>query len=70
MLSIIGAAVLAHAIGIGKATEHVELSGEMMKCTFALNVSVIRNPRIWSTILVLFILDFHGSIAQFIGPLF
>ena len=41
MLSIIGAAVLAHAIGIGKATEHVELSGEMMKCTFALNVSVI-----------------------------
>ena len=39
----------------------------MFSATFAFDWKVILNPKIWSVIVVLFILDFFGSIAKFIG---
>ena len=67
LFSIIGAAIAAHFIGIGQVIEPIKLSKEMFGGTFALNLGVIANPKIWSVIIILFILDFYGSIAKFIG---
>lgn len=39
----------------------------MLSATFALNLKIILDHRIWSTIIILFVLDFYGSIAKFIG---
>lgn len=39
----------------------------MFSAFFALDLSVILNPQAWSVIIVLFLLDFYGSIAKFIG---
>lgn len=67
LLSIIGAAIVAHIIGVGQPIEPIHLSRDMFSGTFALDWKIILNPKIWSVILVLFILDFYGSIAKFIG---
>lgn len=67
LLSIIGASVVAHILGNLTPIEPIRLSKEMFSGVFALDWHVIFNPKIWSVILVLFILDFYGSIAKFIG---
>lgn len=67
LLSIIGASVIAKFIGIGQPIAPISLSKNMFSAVFALDWSIILNPKIWSVILVLFILDFYGSIAKFIG---
>lgn len=67
LYSIIGAAIFAHIIGITQAIEPIKLSSEMFAGIFAFDLGVILNPKIWSVILILFILDFYGPIAKFIG---
>lgn len=67
LLSIIGAAVVAHGLGIGQVIEPIAISGDMVRGFFALDLGIIANPKIWSVIIILFILDFYGSIAKFIG---
>ncbi len=67
LISIIAASFLAHSLGIGQVLEPIKLSKDMFSGTFALDLGIIFNPRIWSIVLVLFILDFYGSIAKFIG---
>ena len=67
LLSIIGASVVAKIIGVGQAIAPISLSRDMFSAVFALDWKIILNPKIWSVILVLFILDFYGSIAKFIG---
>lgn len=67
LLSIIGASVLAHFLGIGQNIETVKFSKDMFSGFLALDFKIIFNPKIWSVIIILFILDFYGSIAKFIG---
>ena len=67
LFSIIGAAIIAHLLGVGQPIEPIKLSKEMFAGTFAFDLWVIFNPKIWSVILILFILDFYGPIAKFIG---
>ncbi len=67
LLSIIGASIAAKVIGIGQPIAPIHLSKDMFDGVWALDYRVILNPKIWSVILVLFILDFYGSIAKFIG---
>ncbi len=67
LISIILASIFAHFIGIAKPTDQIKLNEEMYAATLALDFSVISNPKVWSVVLVLFILDFYGSIAKFIG---
>ena len=67
LISIITASVAAHLLGIGSVVEPVQVSKEMLAGTFAFNLGVIFNPKILSVILILFIIDFYGSIAKFIG---
>ncbi|MCI0552502.1 MAG: hypothetical protein L0287_16250, partial [Anaerolineae bacterium] len=47
--------------------EPITFSRDMFAGVFAFDWRIIVNPKIWSVILVLFILDFYGSIAKFIG---
>lgn len=67
LFSIIIASALAHFLDIGTVVEPVKISKDMLSATFALDLGVIFNPKAWSIILVLFLLDFYGSIAKFIG---
>lgn len=67
LLSIVGAAIFAHFLGVGQPIEPIKLSREMFAGTFAFDLGIIFNPKIWAVIIVLFILDFYGPIAKFIG---
>lgn len=67
LISIIVAAISAHLLGIGAVVEPVAISKEMLSGTFAFNLGIIFNPKILSIVLVLFIIDFYGSVAKFIG---
>lgn len=67
LISIFGASVLAHFIGVGAVVEPVKVSRSMLDGVLEFNLGVILNPRMWSVILILFILDFYGSVAKFIG---
>jgi AGZA family xanthine/uracil permease-like MFS transporter len=67
LISIIVASVVAHMLGIGAVVEPVSISKDMLHGTFALNLGIIFNPKIFSIVLILFIIDFYGSIAKFIG---
>lgn len=67
LISIIAASFSAHMLGIGEVIEPVEISRDMLKGVLALNLGVIFDPRILSVIIILFIIDFYGSVAKFIG---
>ena len=67
LLSIIGASVAAHFLGISQAADQISWNKEMFSTVWALDFSIIFNPKIFSVVLILFILDFYGSIAKFIG---
>jgi len=67
LISIIIASISAHLLGIGEVIEPIKVSKEMFNGVFALNFGVILDPKVWSVILILFIIDFYGSIAKFIG---
>ena len=67
LISIVAASVLAHVLGIGDVIEPVKVSSDMLSGLFAFNLGIIFDPRIISVILILFIIDFYGSVAKFIG---
>ena len=67
LLSIVGASIFAHFIGVTNQIEPITYSSEMFSGVFAFDWKIIFDPKIWSVILVLFILDFYGPIAKFIG---
>jgi AGZA family xanthine/uracil permease-like MFS transporter len=67
ILSIVGASIFAHIIGVTNQIEPIKYSSEMFSGVFAFDLSVILNPKMWTVMLVLFILDFYGPIAKFIG---
>ena len=67
LISIIIAAIIANFIGLGNTGEPIHLSGDMFSAILQLDLGVIFNPRMWSVILVLFLVDFYGSVAKFIG---
>lgn len=68
LISIVAAAGLAHLLGIADNGEAaLGFSKDMFAAVGRSNLGVIFNPRIISVILVLFLVDFYGSIAKFIG---
>jgi adenine/guanine/hypoxanthine permease len=67
LISIVVASVAAHLLGIGDVIEPVKVSKDMLDGTLAFNLGIIFNPKILSVILILFIIDFYGSVAKFIG---
>ncbi len=67
LLSIIGSSIFAHSLGIGQNLEVFKFSKEMLSGFWALDFGIIFNPKVWSVIIILFILDFYGSLAKFVG---
>ena len=67
LISIILATILAYIFGLGGSGEPLKISKEMFSAIFQLDFSVILNVKMISAILVLFLIDFYGSIAKFIG---
>ena len=68
LLSIILTSFYCHAVGMATdAKEGAELSSRMFSAVGALDLSVLLDPKSISVIVVLFVLDFYGSIAKFIG---
>ena len=67
LISIILASVLAHLLGLGSSGESFVISKDMFSAIFQWDLSVILDPRMWSVILILFLVDFYGSVAKFIG---
>jgi adenine/guanine/hypoxanthine permease len=67
LISIILASVIAHLFGLANTGDSFSISKDMFDAIFKLDLSVILNPKMWSIILILFLVDFYGSIAKFIG---
>ena len=67
LVSIIFSTLLAYFLGLGSSTEPVKISAEMFSAIFQFDLGVIFNLKMIGVILVLFLIDFYGSIAKFIG---
>lgn len=67
IISIVLASIIGNLTGLASAIEPVTFSKEMFSAVFQLNFDVILNPKGLSVLLILFMLDFYGSIAKFIG---
>ncbi|MBS3175383.1 NCS2 family permease [Candidatus Woesearchaeota archaeon] len=67
LITIVISSILAYFLGITNTEAPVTFSKEMFSAIFKLDFSVILNPKMLSVILVLFIVDFYGSVAKFIG---
>lgn len=67
IISIILASIFAHLVSLGVNSEEIVISERMFDGIAQLDLGVIFNPAIFSVILVLFLVDFYGSVAKFIG---
>jgi AGZA family xanthine/uracil permease-like MFS transporter len=67
LLSIIVSATLCRAIGLTQSAPSVPLSRHPFAALGALDFGVIGRPSALSIILVLFLVDFYGSIAKLLG---
>ena len=67
LISIILATVLAHFFGLGTTSQAISTSQDFFSGILQLDLGVILNPKALSVILVLFLVDFYGTVAKFIG---
>ncbi|PTX58401.1 AGZA family xanthine/uracil permease-like MFS transporter [Kordia periserrulae] len=69
LISIIVMAVYANYVGLADDMQGAELSMEMFSAigSFWTGLDVILDPRSWAPILILFLVDFYGSVAKIIG---
>lgn len=67
LIGILLTAGFCHLVGAGASDAVAEVSDRMLSAVGQLDVGVILDPRAASVILVLFVLDFYGSVAKFIG---
>jgi len=68
LLSIIGATLFAHLISFDfSGIEKVKISPEMFSAFLKLDIKSILHPQLFSALIILFVLDFYGSVAKFIG---
>lgn len=66
LIGILLTAGFCHLIGAGGTSDAVgEISSRMFSALGQLDVGIILDPRAASVILVLFVLDFYGSVAKF-----
>jgi Permease family len=68
LIGILVTAGFCHLIGAGGGSDAIgEVSSRMFSAIGQLDLGIILDPRAASVILVLFVLDFYGSVAKFIG---
>ena len=68
LVSIILCTIVSHLLGLYKAnSESITLNKDMFSAIGAFDIEIITNPEMLSAIIILFVVDFYGSIAKFIG---
>lgn len=68
LISIVASTILAYYIGLkASVVDKVVINQEMFSAIVAFDLTVIFNPKVFSAIIILFVIDFYGSIAKFIG---
>ncbi len=68
LISIIATALVLGFLGrVPSVVSPVPAFGDMLKTLAQLDLAVILQPRAWSVILVLFLVDFYGSVAKLVG---
>ncbi len=68
MIAILTTSALCHVLGIGSSGEKAaEISAAMLSGIGQLAPSVILDVKVVSVILILFLIDFYGSVAKLIG---
>jgi AGZA family xanthine/uracil permease-like MFS transporter len=68
LVAIIIASVTAYFVGIrNDPNAQIALNRNMLSGLLKVDFSVILNPKIFSAIIILFLIDFYGSIAKIIG---
>lgn len=67
LFSIVGTSLFSYIIGLKDVVNPIVFDTSMFSALFALDFGVILDPKVWPVVLILFILDFYGSIAKFIG---
>ena len=69
LISIISLAIYCNIVGLSVGTEAISYSNKMFSATFKFidGLSVIFDPHSWAPILILFLVDFYGSVAKIIG---
>lgn len=68
LIAIVLTAICCHVFGWAvDAPAAGELGRSMIGAVGRLDLSVLAQPRVYSVILVLFLIDFYGSVAKFIG---
>jgi AGZA family xanthine/uracil permease-like MFS transporter len=67
LASILVATVVYRILGVGMQEKAAEVSRAMFSAVGKLDIGVILKPSALSVILVLFLIDFYGSVAKLIG---
>ena len=67
LLSVMASAGVAYAIGVQSGDKAANVSLGMFSAVGAMDVSVVLRPAALGVILVLFLIDFYGSVAKLIG---
>lgn len=67
LVSIVVASVYCSVQGLADNIEPIELSWQMLSLVGELDLSVIWDPASWAPILILFLIDFYGSVAKIVG---
>lgn len=67
LASVLVATVACHVLGMGTPEKAAEVSQQMFAAVGKLDIGVIFRPPALSVILVLFLIDFYGSVAKLIG---
>jgi AGZA family xanthine/uracil permease-like MFS transporter len=68
LISIIGASIFAHIIGLDiSSREKVVISGDMFSAIMQLDFRAIFEPKLFSALIILFVIDFYGSVAKFLA---
>lgn len=68
LVSIILSTMISHFIGLYEVNSNsINIDEEMFSAIGALDIGMIVNPKMFAAIIILFVVDFYGSIAKFIG---
>lgn len=71
LVSVITASVVGNFIGVkNSADANVAVNSDMLSGFFKMDLGVLFNPKIFSAIIILFLIDFYGSVAKIIGLTF
>ena len=71
LVSIIVASITANYFGIKNSSNtHLVINYEMFSGFFKMDFRAILNPKVFSAIIILFLVDFYGSVAKIIGLTF